>query len=688
MLTTVNSVQGLKVALAAAHTGDTIQLASGTYGDFAIKNLSFAGAGVTITSQDPGAPAVLTGVSINGSSGLTFRSLELKVNPLGGDNPFQVNNSSNVNLDQLNVHGSLDGNGQNDQQALLIRNSSGVTVTNSNFHDLQSAIAHSNSDHITISGNQFHDIRTDGVHGAGSSFITITKNSFTNFTPISGDHGDAIQFWTTGTAAAAHDITISDNIVMRGAGGLIQGIFLRDEVGGLAYQNLRIDGNLVVGAMNNGIAVAGGANVTVTNNQVVALPDQKSGIMLADITNGTVAHNQATQFNPGANTNVTETGSVVVASAADGGKLLIQTWTTAHSSVATLAAHATGFEQGASLAVSNIETARQQTLTVEGTSGADVLAANAKRDTIINAGAGNDTLYGGGIGHNTLNGGSGDDSYSVSSPFDTVVESAGGGNDTVYSTVDYVMPDNVENLRLTGAGDYAKGNGLDNKITGTAGNDQILGMGGADNLRSLEGDDSVSGGDGNDNILGDVGNDTLSGDAGADVVNGGLGDDSLSGGSGNDNLVGEAGNDTLSGGADMDLLSGGAGADSLAGGDGADTLQGDAGPDTLAGGAGADTFVFREGDIGTAAAHDRIVDFAVDADKISLKYVDANTTATGDQAFTFIGLHGFHRIAGELRYEVSGGAAHLMGDTNGDGIADFVLDVVGISTFKVTDFLL
>ena len=41
-----------------------------------------------------------------------------------------------------------------------------------------------------------------------------------------------------------------------------------------------------------------------------------------------------------------------------------------------------------------------------------------------------------------------------------------------------------------------------------------------------------------------------------------------------------------------------------------------------------------------------------------------------------------------IAYEVAGGVEHVMGDTNGDGIADFSFDVTGATIFKASDFLL
>ncbi|GCA95618.1 bluetail domain-containing putative surface protein, partial [Microcystis aeruginosa] len=65
------------------------------------------------------------------------------------------------------------------------------------------------------------------------------------------------------------------------------------------------------------------------------------------------------------------------------------------------------------------------------------------------------------------------------------------------------------------------------------------------------------------------------------------------------------------------ILVGGLGNDILVGGSGNDTLNGAAGVDTLTGGTGTDIFIFQFGQ-STAAALDRVTDFAIGTDKIDL----------------------------------------------------------------------
>ncbi|HVY84208.1 MAG TPA: calcium-binding protein, partial [Caulobacterales bacterium] len=96
----------------------------------------------------------------------------------------------------------------------------------------------------------------------------------------------------------------------------------------------------------------------------------------------------------------------------------------------------------------------------------------------------------GGVGADTLIGGVGDDSYIVTDVNDVVMEAASEGVDTVYSGVDYMLADNVENLEIIApAGRMATGNALDNRLVGGGGDDSLDGGGGADTMLGVLGDD-------------------------------------------------------------------------------------------------------------------------------------------------------------------------------------------------------
>jgi len=92
-----------------------------------------------------------------------------------------------------------------------------------------------------------------------------------------------------------------------------------------------------------------------------------------------------------------------------------------------------------------------------------------------------DNRLDGRAGDDRMSGGLGDDTFVVDSAGDQVVEAAGEGTDTVESHIDYQLGEYLENLTLLGDADLeGKGNSLDNKLVGGAGNNLLAGGAGDD----------------------------------------------------------------------------------------------------------------------------------------------------------------------------------------------------------------
>ncbi len=157
--------------------------------------------------------------------------------------------------------------------------------------------------------------------------------------------------------------------------------------------------------------------------------------------------------------------------------------------------------------------ARTEGLTLRASQTGSSLSGTVYRDTLI--GEGGDDFLDGNENADQMVGGAGDDRYRVDHSGDVVVEADGEGADTVFSLVDYTLPDQVEKLILQGTGQPAA--------------DPVRGEGNADANQ----------------LLGNFVSNLLIGGAGADVLWGGVsigsdygpGDDDLSGGTGNDTYV-------------------------------------------------------------------------------------------------------------------------------------------------------
>jgi Ca2+-binding RTX toxin-like protein len=246
------------------------------------------------------------------------------------------------------------------------------------------------------------------------------------------------------------------------------------------------------------------------------------------------------------------------------------------------------------------------------------------------------TLYGnagsnllsGGVGADLMVGGAGNDTYFVDNIADSAFESAGAGNDTVFSTANYALAADIESLILQGGANLqAYGNNQANTIYGNSGNNLINGGGGAD---------TMVGGAGNDTYFVDNIGDGIveNANAGTDAVFAGV---SYALSANVETLV-------LQGAGNIDGI-GNTLNNSVFGNSGANTLDGGAGADQLTGNLGNDIFVFHVGQ----ANGDTIVDFA------------GNGAAAGDQlSFFGYGPSATFTNVDATHWQVSyaGGAAH------------------------------
>ena len=340
--------------------------------------------------------------------------------------------------------------------------------------------------------------------------------------------------------------------------------------------------------------------------------------------------------------------------------------------------------------------------TFTGTAGGETLNGTNDADIIYGLG-GNDSLFGfagndlldGGAGSDAMQGHEGNDHYVVDDIADTILESAGQGDDWVHAIVSYALAAGISIETMTTGNAAATtqinltGNELGNSIYGNAGNNVLNGGGGADYLVGLGGNDryivdsfddriAESANDGDDWLLASTSY-TLNAGVSVETISttneASSASIELSGNEAGQSIYGNAGGNVLRGNGGNDFLVGMAGEDYLFGGDGNDVIIGGAGPDRIETGPGEDLIIYQSV---PETVNDSIGDWEA-YDRIDLSAIDANALLEGNQAFVFAGYSFGHpptnTAAGTLTIAGFGGELYIIAYIDGDGVADLVLSL-------------
>jgi Ca2+-binding RTX toxin-like protein len=332
------------------------------------------------------------------------------------------------------------------------------------------------------------------------------------------------------------------------------------------------------------------------------------------------------------------------------------------------------------------------------------IAGGAGNDWLENTNSGSVQLFGG-TGADTLRGGAGQNTYRFD-PLDNLSDA--GGEDFIYSTRNFTVPNGVENALLEGNADAIVGSGNNNNIY----------LSTVSHLRGVNafggnGHDYMQGSRGNDTIRGGTGNDTISGTQGADILDGGFGRDiadysdldpapsiraNLATGwvqfvnrdwpgerlvNFEGILLGEA-SDHVIGSAGADQIITGLGFDRVTGGLGADVIETELGRDVL---------YYRSTSDSTPGSYDVITDFAGAGkswgDRINLTAIDANELVAGNQDFVF----NHSGTGGVWTQEAWGGRTWVLANNDADEQADLAImlidgHAVSASDYSAQDFIL
>ncbi len=318
----------------------------------------------------------------------------------------------------------------------------------------------------------------DAVFVAGSGADTFIGGSGTNTYELDAGFGnvliepgsvnDVLQF---GTGVSLADLTVTGTLDAAGApvleiaantggsvdivGGLLNGGLAQVEVGGVSYSLAQL-----ALAASNGDNFSPGANGNLTYSAITG----------DSLTGGTG-------------------NDTLVAFAADttlsggGGNTLFMV----NDPTDVVTEQTAGLKDVIDSSVSYVLPQNVDSLTLTGN--ANLTATGNDQTDVLTANSGSDTLIAG-TGVATMAGGAGNDTFVVNNSAD-VIEAQASGVNTVLSSANYVAPEYVQNLTLTGNNNLtATGNSESGVLTANSGNDTLIAGSGIDTLMGGAGSDT------------------------------------------------------------------------------------------------------------------------------------------------------------------------------------------------------
>jgi Ca2+-binding RTX toxin-like protein len=575
----VSNATQLTSTLASAKGGDVITLASGNYGDVTISGVFSSD--VTIVSQSATSPAIFHTLTLNDSSHIKLDSLDVNATPTAATYTWSpavsINDSSFITFAHSTVTGGNAVSGVSQTAAdtdftgnvigmptgygVTVTASSNVTVNALDISQFYKGVVLYKSDYVTVSNSDIHDTRTTPIVAGGGNHITIDSNHLHDVNPWkfgpTGDHADYLAMWTNaGQTSASTDIKITNNLMEQGKGQAVLGMWMFGEAAG--FTNVQISGNAILAGNFQGIVLADVTGGTIDHNTLLQTSgsnlESAPSILLASGAEKISVHdNVASAFNDtsgstgalantlfnnaiaqkwiagaaGYYTNdlITTTEALYDTLVSAGGSTTTTTPTTTTTTTPTTTTNTTTTIPTTTTTTPTTTTTTPTTTTTAPTTSTGT-SVSAPVETSTTAGQ---TLYGT-WDWGKLVGGSGNDTFMSKTTGDTLI---GGAGDDTYNLIGSSKTLVVEAAgggtdTVISKGDYTLGDNVEN-LTLAPATDNWGGTG-----NSL-----------NNVIIGNAGGNFLLGMAGNDTIDGGAGNDYIYGGTGNDRLTGGLGKDTF-----------------------------------------------------------------------------------------------------------------------------------------------
>jgi Ca2+-binding RTX toxin-like protein len=325
------------------------------------------------------------------------------------------------------------------------------------------------------------DDRLDGGFGADTMYgeagndTYVVEDEADVVVETAGNGTDTVESsFTYALPANVENLTLTGGIAISGTGNALANTLTGNSAANVLTGGAG-DDTYVVGVGDSVVENAGEGTDTVQSSVTFTLPSNVENLALTGsaLINGTGnTLNNGLTGNSAANTLNGGTGADTMIGAAGDDTYVVEN---AGDVVRENANEGTDTIQSS---ITYALPANVENLTLTGT-----LAINATGNALANTLTGNSAA-------NVLTGGAGDDTYVVGVG-DSVIENAGEGTDTVQSAITFILPNNVENLVLTGSSAInGTGNALNNALTGNTAANTLNGSTGSDTMRGGAGNDT------------------------------------------------------------------------------------------------------------------------------------------------------------------------------------------------------
>lgn len=329
-ITVSNSAQ-LTSALKQAAGGDTIQLATGNYGDFSFSGKTFSSE-VTIISQDASKPATFNTMSLSSVGNLTIDSIFVDFTPtaesLDHHSGLRVRDGTNITITNSVFEGGVSPvDGLLIGRGIAVLGGENIVITNNDVSQFRRGILTSDIDGLNVSYNHVHENRTTTLSGGDVRNVLIEGNHLESSSPNNfggaGDHGDFIHYWTMpDQVGPSTNFVIRNNFIEQGTGTGLLGIYLDNNSNPQGFTKVLIENNVIHNSNGQGMRLEDVNGGIVRNNTLlqstgdyhtaprIRVEDGSKNIVLENniVSNTTVGKG----FDNAAANNIVERGTIVV----------------------------------------------------------------------------------------------------------------------------------------------------------------------------------------------------------------------------------------------------------------------------------------------------------------------------------------------------------------------------------------